>query len=72
MTPDQLKQARLQLGLNIKQMAAALGTPYRTYQNWELGERRIPGIVAVAIHGITNQPTYQGAINRAPTVKLPK
>ncbi len=37
------------MGLNIKKMAEALQTPYRTYQNWELGTRRIPGILIAAI-----------------------
>ena len=50
MTSQDLVQARLRLGLNIKQMAEALNTPYRTYQNWELGERRIPGIVTAVIN----------------------
>lgn len=49
MTNEDLKQARLTMGLNIKQMAARLQTPYRTYQDWELGNRRIPGIVNVTI-----------------------
>ena len=52
MTNSQLKQARLALGLSIAEMAKALNTPYRTYQDWELGNRRVPGIVAVAVEAL--------------------
>jgi DNA-binding transcriptional regulator YiaG len=45
MTKEQLKQHRLSLGLTVKQMAAALNTPYRTYQSWELGERGMSDMV---------------------------
>ncbi len=49
MTPQELRESRLRLGLNIKQMAHTLECPYRTYQNWELGLARVPGIVSAAI-----------------------
>ena len=49
MNKIELKKIRLDMGLNIKKMAEALQTPYRTYQNWELGTRRIPGILIAAI-----------------------
>lgn len=53
MTSEELKEARLRMGLNIKQMSEVLNTPYRTYQDWELGNRRIPGIVDVAIKALS-------------------
>lgn len=49
MTPKQLKSTREKLGYNIKQMAEALNTPYGTYHKWELGKRRVPGIIEPAI-----------------------
>ena len=50
MTSSQkLQGARLTLGLNITQMAEALNTPRGTYLKWERGERRVPGIVEIAI-----------------------
>ena len=52
MTREELKESRLRMGLSQKAMAEALNTPYRTYQDWELGNRRIPGIVDVAIKQI--------------------
>lgn len=55
MTAKQLREARQKLGLSQKEIAEALETPFRTYQNWELEGpegRRVPGIVAVAIRCI--------------------
>jgi len=49
MTSEELKKARENLGLSIREMSELLGTPYRTYQDWELGNRRIPGICETAI-----------------------
>jgi DNA-binding transcriptional regulator YiaG len=49
MTPAQLKTARRKLGMNMAEMATTLRTPYRTYQDWERGDRRIPGICQVAV-----------------------
>ncbi len=49
MTPEELKKIRLSLGFSIKDMSDVLGTPYRTYQDWELGNRRIPGVCQVAV-----------------------
>ena len=49
MTPDELKQIRKSLGFSIKEMSEVLETPYRTYQDWELGNRRIPGVCEVAV-----------------------
>ena len=41
--------ARKKLGMNRAEMAKRLLTPYRTYVNWERGERRVPGICEVAV-----------------------
>ncbi len=49
MTAKELKKIRERLGLSIRQMSEILDTPYRTYQDWELGNRRIPGICEVAV-----------------------
>ncbi len=49
MTPKELRKARKRFGLNMKEMSRLLDTPYRTYQDWELGNRRIPGICGVAV-----------------------
>ncbi len=49
MTPEELRKHRLKLGLSIKEMSELLSTPYRTYQDWEHGRRRIPGICQEAV-----------------------
>lgn len=49
MTPKELKSARKMLGHNIKQMAEALNTPFGTYIKWERGERRVPGMIIIAM-----------------------
>lgn len=59
MTGHELREARLRLGLNIKKMAELLETPYRTYQDWELESRRIPGLCAVVVFLLLH---YKGAV----------
>lgn len=49
LTPEELKAARYKLGLTKTEMARVLKTPYRTYQDWEHGKRRIPGICDCAV-----------------------
>lgn len=49
MTPAELKAARRKLGMNLAEMAKTLRTKYRTYQDWESGRRRIPGVCWVAV-----------------------
>ncbi|GEM_PF-1374186 len=49
MEARELRKIRLRLGLSLKEMSQLLETPYRTYQDWELGNRRIPGICDVAL-----------------------
>jgi DNA-binding transcriptional regulator YiaG len=60
MTGQELREARLRLGLNMRQMAEALETPYRTYQDWELGNRRILGVCNVVVFLLLK---YKGAVN---------
>jgi transcriptional regulator with XRE-family HTH domain len=50
MTPQQLKEARLRLGLTITDMAKRLNnTPRGTYKKWERGENRIPASLELAV-----------------------
>lgn len=50
MTPAELKTARHALGLTAEGFAAWLGVQSgRTVRRWELGERDIPGPVAVLV-----------------------
>ena len=44
MTAEELRESRQMAGLNMKQAAELAGTPYRTWQDWETGKRRVPGI----------------------------
>jgi putative transcriptional regulator len=48
MTNHELRAARKQLNLTVKEMANKLNTPVRTYEGWEQG-RTMPGIVEVTI-----------------------
>lgn len=52
MDAKDLIEARLKLGLDITEMAKALNTPRGTYLKWERGERRVPGIVEVALRAV--------------------
>lgn len=49
MTANELKTARLALGLNRAELARQLDTPYRTYQDWEAGISPVPGVAGVAV-----------------------
>lgn len=44
MTAEDLREARQAAGLTMVQAADLSGTPYRTWQDWETGKRRVPGI----------------------------
>ena len=44
MTGADLRETRKTAGLSMKQAAELSGTPYRTWQDWEGGKRRVPGI----------------------------
>lgn len=39
---DQLIQIRKETGMNRKEFAEYFGIPYRTIQDWELGNRQMP------------------------------
>ena len=39
---DKLIELRKQTGMNRKEFAEYFGIPYRTVQDWELGNRQIP------------------------------
>ena len=39
---NEIKKAREEAGLSIKELADLLGAPDRTIQNWNLGERKPP------------------------------
>lgn len=52
MNSPELKSARQSLGLTITAMAKVLNTPRGTYQKWENGERRVPGMIVVALKQI--------------------
>lgn len=45
MQPFDLRRARFRLRMTQVEMAAYLSTPLGTYQRWEQGRSRIPGIV---------------------------
>lgn len=51
-----LKSNREKLGLTITAMAKTLNTPRGTYIKWERGERRVPGIVTVALKSLNILP----------------
>ena len=53
MDAKELIEARQKLGLDISEIAKALKTPRGTYLKWERGERRVPGIVEVALMAVT-------------------
>ena len=58
MTPAALRAARDRLGLSQAQLAMRLQLPggSRTIRRWELGERSIPGPVAVALGLMLDKP----------------
>ena len=39
---EELIKLRTSTGMNKAQFARYFGIPYRTYQEWELGGRRVP------------------------------
>ena len=39
---DKLIELRMQTGMNRKEFAEYFGIPYRTMQDWELGNRKMP------------------------------
>jgi DNA-binding transcriptional regulator YiaG len=47
MKPEELKEIRKRLGFTVDRMAFQMNTPRKTYENWEYGRARIPGIVEI-------------------------
>ena len=73
MTSKELKKIRKNLGLSIKEMSELLDTPYRTYQDWELGNRRIPGICQVALYCLlTSKKAFKARRKRGKKKSLKK
>lgn len=57
MTNTKLKAARKQLNLTQAEMAKKLNTPPRTYQDWELGRTKLPGLLSVTLELLRKQAT---------------
>ena len=49
MTRHELKQARKSLGLSVKEAAKIFKVSYSCWGKWERGERKIPGLLIVAL-----------------------
>lgn len=52
MDSRELKKFRRQSGLKQAELAELLETPYGTYVSWEKGNRRVPGILNVALRTV--------------------
>lgn len=50
MTKEQMKAIRLDMRFSLRDLAAVTGIPYRTLQDYEGGQRRIPDHVAELLH----------------------
>jgi DNA-binding transcriptional regulator YiaG len=51
-TADELKAWRTRMGWTQEQAAGALNTSVRTYQSWEQGRHRTPGMIDVVCREI--------------------
>lgn len=49
MTRHELKQTRKNLGLSVKEAAKTFKVSYSGWGKWERGERKIPGLLTVAL-----------------------
>lgn len=49
MTPNELKTLRKSAGLTMASASRLFKTPYRTWQNWENGSRRVPPMAGVIL-----------------------
>lgn len=58
MTAIELQTARLVLGWSASELARQLDTPLRTYQDWEAGVNRIPGIAGVAVRLLSERDKW--------------
>jgi len=50
MAAEELKADRLELGYSQRELADILLTPRRTFEDWEAGRSRIPGVVRAALY----------------------
>lgn len=55
MNSSELKQIRLEFGLTQLDFARCLKTPFGTYVKWEHGDRRVPGVVEVALRAVRSE-----------------
>jgi len=53
MDTKELRKIRKDFGLTQSELAEYLKTPYRTYVQWERGQRRIPGLLEVALKQVS-------------------
>jgi len=51
---QEIREARLSLGLTVQQMADMLGVHRDTYSKWERGVQKMPAIGATAIRWLVN------------------
>lgn len=54
LSSDEIREARRELGLTVKQIADKLGVHRDTYSKWERGAQKIPAIGATAIRWLVN------------------
>lgn len=71
MNYDDLKKVRLELGLSQEDIAVHLKTPVGTYSKWERGERRVPGIVEVALE-LLRLKMVKGEIGKSSRIRRSK
>ena len=55
MTPEELKTARIALGMNQYDLADALGLRSQTISNYEVGKNKIPVLFERAIIQLTDE-----------------
>lgn len=55
MTPDELRDARIALGLTQQQLAEKLGVATLTIRNWERGVHRIPHMATIALAALAER-----------------
>ena len=55
MNSTDLRKVRLELSLTQSSLAQYLKTPFGTYIKWEYGDRRVPGVVEVALETVKRQ-----------------
>lgn len=58
---EELKKLRKDMGMNRKEFSEYFGIPYRTVQDWELGNRRIPEyLIRLMIYKAKMEKMIQG------------